>query len=458
MSGLLALVKRKEVHKLLSEYIENLLNTNEFELEQKQKEYNELLQQQQEIESWIENLKKENDLEQNIFSPRIAAAGGLGKLNQARTQLLENEKQQEETQKQLEELKKKQKEYQEMLAEADKERQNVGSDEKSPTLVNTGESDAEKVSEPSIQETEQIPEGLEKTAGVTLKEPEKTNKLLREEAENAKKPALEEIEKITELRLEETEQITGLEAGENDQTTGLMLEELDQTTELVLEESDQIDESAAEEKTEQTLEETGKTADSSAELAQEEEKKITASSAEQAPVLAQEKAERITDPEARKTEQTIESVSEIIECGKETDECDVRKKEIELEIPEASTKEMMTEAGSGDSESTVGATTKQSEEKTPENEKMAEQSSLDLKTADITARIKEAIERKNRLLQADEENEILRRQVNEFQNLLSNLYKKTELCMALMNGDRNKCRKELQEMKKMIKQYSEQMK
>lgn len=416
MFGLLASVKRKEVHKLLSEYIENLLNTNEIELEQKQKEYNELLQQQQEIESWIENLKKENDLEQNIFSPRIAAAGGLGKLNQARTQLLENEKQQEETQKQLEELKKKQKEYQEMLAEADKERQNVGSDEKSPTLVNTGESDAEKVSEPSIQETEQIPEGPEKTAGVTL------------------------------------------EAGETDQTTGLILEELDQTTELVLKESDQIDESAAEEKIEQILEDAGKTADASAELAREEKKKITESSAEQATVLAQEKAERITESEARKTEQTTESVSEIIECSKETDECDERKKAIELEMPEASMREVMTETGSGDSEATVGTTTKQSEEKTPENEKIAEQSSLDLKTADITARIKEAIERKNRLLQADEENEILRRQVNEFQNLLSNLYKKTELCMALMNGDRNKCRKELQEMKKMIKQYSEQMK
>lgn len=442
MSGLLASVKRKEVHKLLSEYIENLLNTNEFELEQKQKEYNELLQQQQEIESWIENLKKENDLEQNIFSPRIAAAGGLGKLNQARTQLLENEKQQEETQKQLEELKKKQKEYQEMLAEADKERQNVGSDEKSPTLVNTGESDAEKVSEPSIQETEQIPECPEKTAGVTLEELEKTKKLVLEESdqidESAAEATIEEIENITELRLEETEQITGLEAGETDQTTGLILEELDQTTEQVLKESDPIDESA--------------------ELARDEEKKITESSAEQATVLAQEKAERITEPEARKTEKTTESVSEIIECGKETDECDERKKAIELEMPEASMKEMMTEAGAGDSEATVGTTTKQSEEKTPENEKMAEQSSLDLKTADITARIKEAIERKNRLLQADEENEILRRQVNEFQNLLSNLYKKTELCMALMNGDRNKCRKELQEMKKMIKQYSEQMK
>lgn len=462
MSGLLASVKRKEVHKLLSEYIENLLNTNEFELEQKQKEYNELLQQQQEIESWIENLKKENDLEQNIFSPRIAAAGGLGKLNQARTQLLENEKQQEEIQKQLEELKKKQKEYQEMLAEADKERQNVGSDEKSPTLANTGDSDAEKVSEPSIQETEQIPEGPEKTAGVTLEELEKTKKLLCEEAEE---PTIEEIENITELRLEETEQITGLEAGETEQTTGLILEELEKTKKLVLEESDQIDESVAEEKTEQTLEEAGKAADSSTELAREEKKKIAESSAEQATVLAPERTEKITEPEARKTEpearkteQTTESVSEIIECGKETDECDVRKKEIELEIPEASTKEMMTEAGSGDSEATVGTTIKQSEEKTSEKEKLAEQSSLDLKTADITARIKEAIERKNRLLQADEENEILRRQVNEFQNLLSNLYKKTELCMALMNGDRNKCRKELQEMKKMIKQYSEQMK
>lgn len=413
MSGLLATVKRKEVHDLLSEYIENLLNTNEFELEQKQKEYNELLQQQQEIEGWIENLKKENDLEQNIFSPRIAATGGLGKLNQARTQLLENEKQQEETQKQLEELKKKQKEYREMLAEADKERQNVGSDVKSRDLVNTGEADAEKVSEQRIQETEQTSEGPDKTTGVTLEESEKTKKLLRDEAEDAKEQALEEIEKITELRLE---------------------------------------------KTEQTLEETEKTADPSAELEREEAKKITDSSAEQATLLAQEKEESITEPETRKTEQTIEALSEIIKCGKETDECDVRKKEIEQEIPETSTKEAMTEAGSEDCESTVGTMAKQSAEKTLENEKMAEQSSFDLKTADITARIKEAIERKNRLLQADEENEILHRQANEFQNLLSNLYKRTELCMALMNGDRNKCRKELQEMKKMIKQYSEQMK
>lgn len=46
---------------------------------------------------------------------------------------------------------------------------------------------------------------------------------------------------------------------------------------------------------------------------------------------------------------------------------------------------------------------------------------------------------------------------DELQKFLNELYTKTELCLALLNGDRNKCKAELRNMKNLIKKFSEEM-
>lgn len=42
-------------------------------------------------------------------------------------------------------------------------------------------------------------------------------------------------------------------------------------------------------------------------------------------------------------------------------------------------------------------------------------------------------------------------------SFLYDLHKKTDICLALLNGDKNKCRNELRAMKRQIKEYAEQI-
>ena len=68
---------------MLKEYIINLMDVNQEEMGRYVEKLKKLQQEYRTGQEWIVNLQKENDLEQNIFSPRIAAAGGLEKLAQA---------------------------------------------------------------------------------------------------------------------------------------------------------------------------------------------------------------------------------------------------------------------------------------------------------------------------------------------------------------------------------------
>ena len=104
---------------MLKEYIMNLVDANQKEIECHLEILKKLEEEYQTGQEWIENLQKENDLEQNIFSPRIAATGGLEKLAQAQIKQQEIESKQEEVKRQLKGLKKKEEEYEGLLREAD---------------------------------------------------------------------------------------------------------------------------------------------------------------------------------------------------------------------------------------------------------------------------------------------------------------------------------------------------
>ena len=45
-----------------------------------------------------------------------------------------------------------------------------------------------------------------------------------------------------------------------------------------------------------------------------------------------------------------------------------------------------------------------------------------------------------------------------FLNVLSELYSKVELCLALLNSDKNKCNHELNNMRYSMKKYAEEIK
>ena len=81
---------------MLKEYIINLMDVNQEEMGRYVEKLKKLQQEYQTGQEWIANLQKENDLEQNIFSPRIAAAGGLEKLAQAQEKQQAIEKEIEE--------------------------------------------------------------------------------------------------------------------------------------------------------------------------------------------------------------------------------------------------------------------------------------------------------------------------------------------------------------------------
>lgn len=45
----------------------------------------------------------------------------------------------------------------------------------------------------------------------------------------------------------------------------------------------------------------------------------------------------------------------------------------------------------------------------------------------------------------------------QLKNFLQNIYKSTEICLALVNGDKNRCKNELKKMKTEIKRFSEEI-
>ena len=115
---------------MLKEYIINLMDVNQEEMGRYVEKLKKLQQEYQTGQEWIANLQKENDLEQNIFSPRIAAAGGLEKLAQAQEKQQAIEKEIEEVKKQLGGLKKKEEEYKGLLRETDAQEASLTKDEK----------------------------------------------------------------------------------------------------------------------------------------------------------------------------------------------------------------------------------------------------------------------------------------------------------------------------------------
>lgn len=59
---------------MLKEYIINLMDVNQEEMGRYVEKLKKLQQEYQTGQEWIVNLQKENDLEQNIFSPRICSS------------------------------------------------------------------------------------------------------------------------------------------------------------------------------------------------------------------------------------------------------------------------------------------------------------------------------------------------------------------------------------------------
>ena len=389
---------------MLKEYIINLMDVNQEEMGRYVEKLKKLQQEYQTGQEWIANLQKENDLEQNIFSPRIAAAGGLEKLAQAQEKQQAIEKEIEEVKKQLGELKKKEEEYKGLLRETDAQEASLTKDEK-----------AEKKAEPE-EEKKRTGEVFNETG----EKQEDANGKVRHTR------SLEAEEKQDEKTFASKNDNNKAEEGEN----GAEENEKEEKNEpkKSMKSGIWIEEPEQEENAENKYEITTESPDT------EMLSKGTGHPKETAPTAAEKQnvhteiadSENLKEVEKQKgsMEKSAPDVLEETAASEKTKAEQVTKEEIDRES---------------------GAEEQHSTEITEP-------------PVDLAAKIREALDRKNRLLQADQENENLHKQIAQFHTMLANLYSQTELCMALMNADRNKCKSEMHKMKKMIKKYADMLK
>ena len=412
---------------MLKEYIMTLVDANQKEIECHLEILKKLEEEYQTGQEWIENLQKENNLEQNIFSPRIAATGGLEKLAQAQIKQQEIESKQEEVKRQLKGLKKKEEEYEGLLREADT--QAVSGAEKE--IPNRKEKN-DTVNDTNFKERENkttLVSDSEKTEGETMlrSDSEKT------ESETMLRSDSEKTEGETMLRSDsnKTERET-IRSSDSDKIENEAVSANDKIKKgiEIFDFSSQKDENKIQEKDKKMCSFLPNGTESCKKIVKkmEDEQKTDGESNEI--VSEKQKVEFITPAGvATKTEsenKAVESVTSVDMATKTVSQ----NKAVESAVPV----DMATKTVS-------------------QNEAVESAASVD-----IASKIREALDRKNRLMQADQENEILHKQIEQFHSMLTSLYRQTELCMALMNGDRNKCKSEMRELKKMIKKYSEMIK
>lgn len=395
---------------MLKEYIINLMDVNQEEMGRYVEKLKKLQQEYQTGQEWIANLQKENDLEQNIFSPRIAAAGGLEKLAQAQEKQQAIEKEIEEVKKQLGELKKKEEEYKGLLRETDAQEASLTKDEKA-------EKKAEKKTEPEeekkrtgeiFNETGEKQEDangkVRHTHSLEAEEKQAENTFLPKHDNNKAPEGENEAEENKEPEKNESE---------NSMKSGIWIEEPEQ-------------EKNAENKYEITTE----SPDTEEILGKETDRPK-----ETAPTAVEEKQNEHTE----------------IADSENLKEVEKQKESMKKSAPD-----VLEETAASEKIKAEQVT----KEETDRESGAEEQHSTEITDppVDLAAKIREALDRKNRLLQADQENENLHKQIAQFHTMLANLYSQTELCMALMNADRNKCKSEMHKMKKMIKKYADMLK
>ena len=390
---------------MLKEYIINLMDVNQEEMGRYVEKLKKLQQEYQTGQEWIANLQKENDLEQNIVSPRIAAAGGLEKLAQAQEKQQAIEKEIEEVKKQLGELKKKEEEYKGLLRETDAQEASLTKDEK-----------AEKKAEPE-EEKKRTGEVFNETG----EKQEDANGKVRHTH------SLEAEEKQDEKTFASKNDNNKAEEGENGAEENEKEEKNE--PEKSMKSGIWIEEPEQEENAENKYEITAESSDT------EIFSKETDCPKEATPTAAEEEQNVHTE---------IAVSEKVEEAGKQKGSMEKSASDV-LEETAASEKTKAEQMTKEETDKESGAEEQHSAEKKDP-------------PVDLTAKIREALDRKNRLLQADQENENLHKQIAQFHTMLANLYSQTELCMALMNADRNKCKSEMHKMKKMIKKYADMLK
>ena len=389
---------------MLKEYIINLMDVNQEEMGRYVEKLKKLQQEYQTGQEWIANLQKENDLEQNIFSPRIAAAGGLEKLAQAQEKQQAIEKEIEEVKKQLGELKKKEEEYKGLLRETDAQEASLTKDEK-----------AEKKAEPE-EEKKRTGEVFNETG----EKQEDANGKVRHTH------SLEAEEKQDEKTFASKNDNNKAEEGENEAEENEKEEKNE--PEKSMKSGIWIEEPEQEENAENKYEITTESPDT------EMLSKGTGHPKETAPTAAEK-----------------QNVHTEIADSENLKEVEKQKGSMEKSAPD-----VLEETAASEKIKAEQVT----KEETDRESGAEEQHSTEITDppVDLAAKIREALDRKNRLLQADQENENLHKQIAQFHTMLANLYSQTELCMALMNADRNKCKSEMHKMKKMIKKYADMLK
>ncbi len=104
---------------MLKEYLEELKSSNQEEILRLEKELNQLVQDLECGQEWIDKLHKEQNIDASIFSPRSQNAEKQRNMESARKNIEEIKQKVEYTREKIEELIKKKNEYENLLMEAE---------------------------------------------------------------------------------------------------------------------------------------------------------------------------------------------------------------------------------------------------------------------------------------------------------------------------------------------------
>lgn len=442
---------------MLREYIEQLISSNQAEMEKLNEQLKRLIEDQKHIRIQIENLQREQSLDRNIFSPRRHVSSYYEKIEIAQEQLRETERKIERTQELIEAQLKKKEECDKLLEETERMTQEYvrGTESVMEAAVCTEESYA--VANAAIAaRTEESGAGSELTDGAIAARTEEydaeselanaTVTACTEEsdaglglADGAIAACTEKSDAESELanatmtaRTEEsdagselTDRTMAARAEESDAESGLADRTMAACTDELLAKSELTDRAMAA---------------CTDEFHAKSELADTITAAGKGPSYMGQKltesAGKTIQGNCENTDQAAETAasSETELIGKNVCEPGFVQNNIETDNKDNSLCAMEVTGGFSSD--------------------MKEQQPA---VSDIAESIRTAADQQAQRMQENIAQEKLRVQTERLKELLTDLYRKNEVCMALLNGDKNRCKNEMRSMKKMIKKYAEEM-
>ena len=406
---------------MVREYIEQLKKENDQKLQELEKQMKGLILEQSYYREALESFSQTIDSRGSIFSPRIANAESQRKLDKARADVERVNSQIDWTRELMETHLKNQEEYKKLLEELDTT--------ESPQKIAENHSREDKSSDESFQQ-------------------DSYDNVLNNQ-NTAESPVNENGAKIP---ADSDVLMKACTANSSEITTSYaesVAKEDSTSTEILSESAEIFTEKKAEENTEEKIRKITK---------EEAENGIKVRSEEKSGEKIAEKLEEKTEDNTGKSAKE-EAENKLIENLEEKPE-----KKAEEGIKEEFENEKKGNLKEKSDEKAEESVKRESENKVKENQKEeSEKIAVENAEEDVEEKIAEKSEEKPKEnpeeafpqeQNIDKESALNPEQINKF---LRELYQKTEFCLAYMNSNRNRCKKELIAMKNQIKELADEI-